>query len=93
MGKILMATWLSLVMASTALSAAEPADTVTLEQMEHHWQQVISEADPEKRRLLLEEHRKMMEQMQSMHGMGMGGNHRMMHGMDMHRTMMDMMSE
>lgn len=82
-----------MMLLSPLVHAEQAVNGVTLEQMEQHWQQLISEPDPQKRQALLVEHRKMMEQMQSMHGQGMMGDGHMMHGMDMHRMMMDMISE
>ena len=59
------------------LSAAETQKKtdagVFLQQMETHWQRLIREKDPERRRTMIQEHRKLMSETQSAMGAGPGG--------------------
>lgn len=93
MKKLSLILFVTMLAWGQAIQAEQAGMNVSLEQMEQHWQQVISETDPAKRQELLAEHRKLMEQMQTMHGKGMMGDNHMMHGMEMHRMMMDMISD
>ena len=91
-----------------AIAGQGDSEEKALHQMEDHWQMVTGEKDPTKRRQLIQEHRKLMDQMGREHGMmgkgrmggsshmGMSGNghhHDVMNTIDMHNSMMDMMEK
>ncbi len=88
---------ISLIM-STNISAETSNIQKGLIEMEYHWQQLINETDKNKQSIMIKEHRKMMNNLQSsttghMHG----GNHHhsndAMHAIDLHMNMIDMMGE
>ncbi|WP_126452710.1 hypothetical protein [Sulfuriflexus mobilis] len=81
-----------------AFSAGD--DAMKLEKMIHdmeaHWQQVTNEKDDKRRQAMLEEHAKMMKDVEEATGKMSHSGHGMMHNhsaniLDMHRTMMGSM--
>ena len=86
-----------------ALAAEQTAtsDSEWMERMQKHWEQVIQETDPQKRRVLMSEHEQIMSEAVGPESdrdatgadhMNMNGEHMdMMNTVDMHRHMMDMM--
>lgn len=79
---------------SVAQASQPQASPPSVEKMDQHWQNVIQERDPARRQVLINEHRRMMEQAQKAVATDMmhGANRRdLMHTIDMHSIMLDMM--
>lgn len=98
---------LSMMSTGYVLAAQHEAmsDAQWMERMQAHWQQVINETDPQKRRALMREHEQIMAQAvgsddarsgkgadSGVDRMGMNGSHvDMINTVDMHQHMIDMM--
>ena len=79
---------------SVAQASQPQASPPSVERMDQHWQSVIQERDPARRQVLVNEHRRMVEQAQKAIATGMAhdANHRdLMNTTDMHSIMLDMM--
>lgn len=61
-GRVLLGMALMLAASAVAWSAEDKTaqDTQLLRQLESHWQGLVNETNPDKRKLLVEAHRKMM---------------------------------
>ena len=79
----------------SATQASQPqASPPSVERMGQHWQRVIQERDPARRQVLVNEHRRMVEQAHKAMATGMAhdANRRdLMHTTDMLSIMLDMM--
>jgi uncharacterized protein YmfQ (DUF2313 family) len=79
---------------SVAQASQPQASPPSVERMDRHWQSVIQERDPARRQVLINEHRRMVEQAQKAMATGMAhdAHHRdLMNTTDMHSIMLDMM--
>lgn len=79
----------SLALVSPAIAGSNEKNQI--KKMQDHWEMVISEKDKNKRSKLINEHKKMMDDMNKSdsthHHMGGMSGHNMNNTMDMHRSM------
>lgn len=68
---------------------SEDTSKQNMMRMDQHWQKLIGEGDPNKRKQMMTEHRRMMEEIRNKKGINQG--HHMFNVLDMHESMMGMM--
>lgn len=90
---------LTCILISSSLTVTSPLvagakDNNQIEKMQHHWEMLTSEKDISKRKMMIDEHKAMMNEIEKSsggHHMNNMSGHHMNNTMDMHRSMIHMM--